>query len=94
MVTNGNIKLIFGGIVLVYLLGPILGLSAAIISKLTEWGTSMLSNALTSNIAGSLVQTTTGNMLKTTIFRFSIGLISVSISAFVVAKFLVARSIR
>lgn len=89
-----KISLIIVAIILAPVLGAVLGLSAVIISKITEFGTSMLSNAVTSNVAGNIVQTATGNTLKTIIFRFSIGVIPVSISAFVVAKVLVARSIR
>ena len=89
-----QIGLVIGVIILAPVLGGILGLPFAIISKITEFGTSMLGNIVTSNVAGNLVQNVTGNTLKTIVFRFSIGMIPVSISAFFAAKFLIARSMR
>ena len=88
-----RVKLILLGLVLVPILGGLLRLSTAIISKVTEFGTSLLSGAVTSNVAGNLVQTATGNTLKTIILRFSIG-IPVSISAFSAVTFAVSRLIR
>ena len=85
-----RITLILVGIVLVPLIGGFLGLSAAIISKLTELGTSLLSGAVTSNVAGNAVQTATGNSLKTIIFRF-VFIVPISISAFSAVTFVVGR---
>ena len=68
-------------------------LSVAIISKLTEWGTSLLSGAITSNVAGSIVQSTTGNTLKTIIFRVVL-IVPISISAFSAATIVVSRLLK
>ena len=90
---DDKIALIIAGIILVPTLGAFLGLSAVIISKLTEWGASLLSGAVTSNVAGSIVQSTTGNTLKTIIFRVVL-IVPISISAFSAATFVVSRLMR
>ena len=88
-----KIALIMAAIILVPILGAFLGLSVAIISKLTEWGASLLSGAVTSNVAGSIVQSTTGNTLKTIIFRV-VFIVPISISAFSAATIVVIRLLR
>lgn len=88
------IELLLRVLILISLLGVFFGWSDQIISTATNLGVSLLAGAITSLIAGHLVEGFTGNILKTIVFPVPVGPFRFSVTGFAIAVFIVGRLIR
>lgn len=89
MDTEEKIKLIVGAIIIVSALGAFFGWSDKIISTVTEWGVSLIAGTLISAAAGYVVESFTGNILKTIVLPVPIGPFRFSVTAFAIATLFV-----